>query len=319
MKNSLPSLACFAAIAWCTCGGTQAAMPNAADAPGAPAASVLPGDALMARVVGTVDRAPSISARLRHRVEMVGHPLLGTGRYLQQGRGPRRAFRLEMELRTVLSGTSIEQICDGDQLWMFEEFDSKKSLSVVDVVRLSRARRKSQTPEATVPVAWLKLGGLPRLLENMHEAFRFSEVTEGRLDELPVWSIDGGWKPERLAQLLPGQAVGIRRGQPADLSPLTPNIPHRVVLHVGCDDLFPYRIEYWRTEPGEEGASPQEKLMLVMELYEVQLGARIDPAEFVYRPPSNLRPQDRTAEFLNRLGLEDPPPVEARRQLRSPL
>ncbi len=146
------------------------------------------------------------------------------------------------------------------------------------------------------------------MLSSIHEAFRFTEVAEGRLDDLPVWSLDGVWQPERLAQLLPEQAEAIRAGRPADLSPLTPNFPHRIVLHVGREDLFPYRIEYWRTESGEDGAPPQEKLMLVMELYEVQLGARIDAAQFVYRPPAKLQPQDRTAEFLNRLELEDRAP-----------
>jgi hypothetical protein len=49
------------------------------------------------------------------------------------------------------------------------------------------------------------------------------------------------------------------------------------------------------------------------------LGTPLDWAQFVYRPEKNVVPTDRTKEFLDRLGLEDPPPEEAKRQLRSPL
>jgi hypothetical protein len=255
-----------------------------------------------------------MSAKIRHRIDLEGRTLTGTGDYAQQGRGEDRAFHLSLQLRTKLHATSLEHVCDGQQLWLFETIDGQDRLTLVDVARLHRGRLKSQAPPLS-PHMWLSLGGLPKLVLSLKDSFQFGDVVQGRLDDLPVWSVEGRWTPARLAQLLPEQAEAINSGAGADLNQLTPNVPHRVVLHLGCDDLFPYRIEYWRTDTGPEGENlaPVQKLMAEMEWYEVQLGAPIDPARFAYRPPSKLVPVDRTKEWLDRLGREDPPPAEANR------
>jgi hypothetical protein len=262
---------------------------------------------------------PSIAAKLRHRVELLGRPILGTGLYLQQGRGAATNFRLEVEFRTKLFASRQWQVCDGAQLWILEELDGAKNLTLVDVARLNRAQPKSSG--TAVPQGLGALGGVARLLESLQAAFFFQDVVESRLDDLPVLSIEGTWTLERLVQFLPEQKGVIESGGAVDLAPLAPHLPHRVVLHVGCDDLFPYRVEYWRSMRDKDDANSagREQLLLVIEMYEVQLGARIDPAHFAFRTEKSLRPTDRTEEFMKRLGLEDPPPSEARRLLRSPL
>ena len=90
---------------------------------------------------------------------------------------------------------------------------------------------------------------------HLKESFRFGEVVaksprrSGRVDDRRA--MDGR---VRLAPTAcPSRPMPSDTGSPADLNQLTPNVPHRVVLHVGCDDLFPYRIEYWRTDTGPEG------------------------------------------------------------------
>jgi hypothetical protein len=321
MKNSLPSLAVLLWIA----ASASAQGPNPANvpasAPPAPPAAVASeplGDKLIAQAVANLDAAPSLTAKIRHRIELMGRPLIGTGDYAQQGRGAARAFRLDLQLRTSLSATSIEHVCNGQQLWMFEELDGHEHLTVIDVARLHRGIPKPKVA-APSPMAWLSLGGLPKLLIGLQESFRFGHVVESRLDDLRVWTVEGRWNPARLAQLLPDQAAAINSGGAVDLSQLTPNVPHRVVLHVGADDLFPYRIEYWRSDSGDKETAPSEKLMAVMEWYEVQIGARIDPARFAYQPPEKLIPNDRTKEWLDRLGLSDAPPAEANRRLRTRL
>lgn len=284
------------------------------------AASSDSGEVLVDRVLATIDAQSSIAAKVRHRVELLGRPLIGTGIYLQQGRGAERTFRLELQLRTVLYTSRVRHVCDAKHLWIAEELDGNKSLTVVDMVRLRGARPKSQGAVPLQP-ALFALAGLPKLLSSLQATFVFERVVESRLDELRVWSIEGKWNPAKLIQLLPEQKEAIESGGVVDLSGLAPNLPHRVVLHVGCDDLFPYRIEYWRTAPADsdEESSGRARLMLVMELYEVQLGARIDPVQFEFAPDNKVSPVDHTQEFLDRLGLEDPPLEEAKRRLRSPL
>lgn len=328
MKKSLPSLAALLLAVCGTVSWGQTAPPAPAVAPAASGAAVAApagpqGDVLIEHVLANLEAATSITAKIRHRVEFLGKPISGTGDYAQQGRGPGRQFRLAIELRTALFPTKIEHTCDGQQLWLLEEFDNKRSLSLVDVSRLQRATPKVGS-SAPAPMWWLSLGGLPKLARSLKDSFQFGEVVANRLDDLAVWSIEGSWRPERLAQFLPEQGDAIRAGQGADLSKLTPNVPHKVVVHVGYDDLFPYRIEYWRTETDEKGAT-SEKLMLVMEWYEVRFGAPIEAARFAFQPPAKadpretLQPTDRTQEWLDRLGLQDPPPIEATRRLRSRL
>lgn len=332
MKKSLPSLAALL-LAVCVTSGRGQTPPPAAPTPGPAAASTAAtsaapagpqGDVLLEHVIANLEAAPSISAKIRHRVELLGRPISGVGDYAQQGRGPSRQFRLVLDLRTQLSATKIEHTCDGQQLWLLEEFDNKRSLSVVDVSRLQRATPKVGSSSPSAPMWWLSLGGLPKLAGSLKDSFQFGEVVANRLDDLAVWSVEGRWRPERLAQFLPEQGDAIRAGQGADLSQLTPNVPHKVVVHVGYDDLFPYRIEYWRTETDDKGAT-SEKLMLVMEWYEVRFAAPIEAARFAFQPPVKadrvepLQPTDRTQDWLDRLGLQDPPPVEATRRLRSRL
>ena len=135
---------------------------------------------------------------------------------------------------------------------------------------------------------------------------RFGPVAESRLEDLRVFSIEGQWKPARLAQLLPDQKQAIESGQPVDLTKLAPNLPHRIVVHVGADDFFPYRIEFWRASSADrEGKSADRgKQILLVEFYEVRLGAGIDAREFAF-DPGKLNPVDRTQEFLDKLGLQD--------------
>lgn len=324
MKSILPILAGLAVLALGTHLPAQEPPPAASSKAGAkPQASTpagnISGEALVDQVAAAVNGQAAIAAKIRHRVDLMGRVLIGTGMYLEQGRGAGRMFRLELELRTQLFATRLEHICDGTRLWIIEELDGHKDLTVVDMGRLYRAQPKSGAPPKS-PAALLALAGLPKLLAGLQANFRFTTVVESRLDDLRVWSIEGRWEPAKLSQLLPGQKAAIDSGGPVDLSPLAPNLPHRVVVHVGSDDLFPYRIEYWRSAPADDGeGGVSEKLIVVMEFYEVQLGGRLDPAHFVFRPEKNASPVDRTQEFLDRLGLEDPPPEEARRRLRSPL
>jgi hypothetical protein len=291
---------------------TSAAREEAAPNPSAESSS---GDALLRHVIAAVDSQTSISAKVRHRIDLLGHPLIGSGIYLQQGRGPTRALRFDVNLQTAGTAASTKQISDGKDLWIFEEVGSNTRLSRVDLARLARARPRSPLP----PNAWLALGGLPKLLSGIESSFQFGTVAESRLEDLPVWTIEGTWNRARLVQLLGDQKDAIESGRPADLSKLAPNLPDRVVLHVGCDDFFPYRIEYWRASPtpasaGETKAGPEDlgRMILLMELYEVRLGATINPQEFAFQRGA-IKSIDRTQEFLDKYSLDDRLPEGAGR------
>jgi hypothetical protein len=129
----------------------------------------------------------------------------------------------------------------------------------------------------------------------------FAQVEQDSLELLPVTLLGGEWRPQRLADLLPRQRAAILAGQVADLAELPAQIPHRVVVFLGRDDLFPYRIEYLRTpskkEPGFDPANAQPRPIVVMELFEVQANVALPEATFQY--PAAGRPfVDVTERYL---------------------
>jgi hypothetical protein len=266
------------------------------------------GAALLRRVLASLDAQHAIGAKVRQKVELQGHPMFGEGIYLQQGRGVERRLRFELALQASTPMT-LTQVCDGANLWSYEDLGNRKNLSRVDLARLRRARVKATgaAPIAMIGGPWLALGGLPRLIGELDNAFEWGPGSESLLDkDLRVWTLEGRWKKDRLAEMLPDQKDAIMAGRAVDTTRLAPNLPDRVALHIGCDDLFPYRFEYWRSQDN----AADGLLLAVMEFYEVQLGAVIDPRRFVFQP-LNLQPADRTQAFLERFGLEDPPPVGA--------
>jgi hypothetical protein len=318
MNSILPIFACGIVLAGC-CQRAQAQTPlplgsspaASGAAPASAAADSHAGDALLRHVIAGLDAQPSIAAKLRHRFDLLGRPMIGSGIYLQQGRGSERMILLDVNLQMTGQTARAQHVCDRNGLWLYEEFGATKNLSWVDVARLGRARPKSQGGSPTADI-WLALGGLPKLLGGIEKSFQFGPVMESRLEDLRVWTIEGQWKPARLAQLLPEQKETIEAGKPADLTKLVANLPDRVVLHFGADDFFPYRIEYWRSQPSDAPTKAKDpgKLLVLVELYEVRLGGKIDPLQFVFEH-GDMKPTDRTQEFLDKLGLQDSTPQGA--------
>jgi hypothetical protein len=315
MKSSLPIFVFLVFAVICREIRAQSAPPAVAEAGGQPASAVpaaadsIAGDVMLRRVMGAVDTQRSISAKLRYKIDLLGRTMLGSGNYLQQGRGPERMLRLDLQLQSGMLATNVLEICDGTALWIFEDFGEAKTLGRVDLVRLRRARPKSPSPPSVAAInTWFALGGLPKLLASLDTSFRFGPVADSRLDDVHVWTLEGQWEPGRLVQLLPDQKAAIESGGAVDLSKLAPNLPDRVTMHVGCDDLFPYRFEYWRAEKGTD----RSKLLVVMEFYEVQVGVPLDRRHFIYAPGA-VQPTDRTQSYLDRLLLEEVAPGEASR------
>ena len=74
---------------------------------------------------------------------------------------------------------------------------------------------------------------------------------------------------------------------------------------VGQDDLFPYHIDFRRTESDRglavvDARSPSRSVA-TMELFEVQYNAAIDPVRFAYVPPKNVQFENQTDDYLRRM------------------
>jgi len=255
-----------------------------------------------------VDRSRSVSARIHHEVYLFDKRLIGSGNYWQQRDGSDLLSRLELKIQLGDRTSSLLQVCDGRFLWTKRNLVGEPELSRVDIDRVLRRLEEAEPDSLATPQGeWPGLGGLPRLIRALRDAFEFSTPAEpGQWGQArrPVWRLQGHWTAKRLAQLLPEQKEAIEAGKPADLSRLPAHLPDQVVVILGQDDYFPYRIEYRRTltdaRPTDAGPHPSRALV-VMQLYDVMLNVPIDPKRFLYSP-ADLPWNDETERFLS--GLE---------------
>jgi len=251
----------------------------------------------VAAMLAELGRMESISARVRQRTRVGGRVLVGTGRYLQQGRGEEQRFRLETVIEADTERFEVLELSDGLSFWNYRKRgDEPPRLERVDIARVRS--RLEQLEVAADGVATPYLGGLQRSLARIRQWFIFTSAEAGTLEGVPVWRVEGHWNPQLLAAILPEQAEAAASSS-AGLLPgqLPEGMPWSVELVIGSGRLVPFRIE-WRAAVGEqrEGEGAIQPYS-VLELYEVQINEPVDSAAFVYRPsPEGL--VDKTETFV---------------------
>ena len=259
---------------------------------------------LLEAAIRALDSRGSISARIRQQAKLFGHQLIGSGRYLESHRTLVPLIRLELTIEIAEHvTTSLVQVCDGRNLWTYRKLLSRESVSQIDAVRASDAlKRLAVTIEPNSSTVVPGLGGLSRLLRGLDATFQFISAEKGRIDDLPVWKIEGGWKPAQLIKLLPNQKDAIEHGRPIDLSPLPEHLPDRVILLLGQEDLFPYRMDYCRfIVKKKDPVVVENRALMTVEFYEVNFNMPIDVRQFIYNP-GVVEKIDQTEAFLESLG-----------------
>jgi len=291
-------IGCFLLIPLLTAGQPASAPGPAAAFSGPPREA----RSLLANAIAAMDSCDAISARINLSAQLLGSSLVGSGLYLQQDPQRSRLMRMELNIQGGDKPTTLVQICDGRYFWSYLQTSKDPSLTRVDLARLDEAQQAAAAHGPPLP--WTVLGGLPKLLRSLDQSFVFPVVEAGRLQDVPVWKLDGRWNPERLALLLPEHRAALTRGQTPESLALPPHLPDEVVLYLGQEDLFPYRLEY-RRHPASADENP---LILALQLSEVTFHAALDPNQFSYNP-GNMSPADDTAAALQRLGLPAGPPA----------
>jgi hypothetical protein len=264
-------------------------------------ANTITGAELMDRVVRRISDYSSISAKIRHRSELFGPSLIGSGAYLQSRQDERLQVRFSLSVKTDDRLVSLLHVCDGRTLWMFDNLDGQAELSRVDLARLRQA--SAGEGGATMPI--LLGGGLPQLLGSLKANFDVAAPQSVVFQDVPVWALALRWKPDRLAKLLSRTELFDDTGQ-LRTDRLPGQMPDRIFLLVGQDDLFPYHIDYRRSVADDVlssvAASKQSasRSLTTMELFEVQFNAPLDPMWFVYKP-GNIKIVDQTDKHLAQL------------------
>ncbi len=239
-------------------------------------AALSPADLLVRQAADRLDQYSSISAKVRYSAEVFERRIVGAGTYLQ-GPSASHLLRFELKLQVGDQVTSLQQIADGGSLWTLRQVDDAPTLSRVDIAKVLEAVPAGALGQGGAGQGGhvLGLGGLPRLVRGLSGSFRFNSVQQAQLAGVTVYVTRGSWERAALARLLPDQQAAIQAGQAVDLGKLPRQVPDEVILFLGRDDLFPYRIEYRR-----KGAKP----LLIMELFELKLNTPLDRRWFDYQP-----------------------------------
>jgi hypothetical protein len=310
MKRKLPILA----LLWVIAGPmTPIAWPQTPNLPGGRPDR---GQILLRQAIFALESRHSISAEIGLQIDLFDKHLLGRGVYREDRSGLHPLVRLELKMPLGDAMGTLVQVCDGEYLWTYRQLHDDGKLTRVNLARVAKAlEQEGETGELDSMGQIAALGGLPRMLRGLESAFHFDashsdafhedSVQETVLHGVPVWRLCGRWKPDRLAKILPNKKDATR------LDKLPPHLPDRVVLMLGKQDLFPYRIEY-RRGGGRDGRpeSPPGRTIVAVQLLNVSLNVPIDPAMFVYRPGA-VTISDRTESFIKRLTSSRRPPGKA--------
>ena len=307
-KNRILPAICVATLIPLLATAQTLSPPPAANAPtSAPIEPPTDADKQVDAAIQQVGALKSVSADLVQKVDMLDQKFEIQGRYLK---APDR--RVYLRLKVVgLADTdgTILQICDGQTLWHYQKildtqeyrrFDVAKVFEKLSSPDLDRAQREPI-------IAQLGFAGPEELLSGLRKAVKFDQKEAGTLDGRDVWIVRGEWRNRNA--LTPKQ-------QPLPQTAALPAyIPSLVVLYLGKDDGWPYKLTLVGRTPTRlldarknaaeaRRAAAQDVSPTRIELIysSVKLNADLKLDEFAFQPPPGARVEDSTQQIVN--GLE---------------
>jgi hypothetical protein len=274
------------------------------------------GSRAVAAAARSVHAESALSADLRTRIDAFGHELVGQGSYHQLGKGPEKLLKLELKIQIADQAVTRQEICGPSYYYIRRQSPlAPPSLGRVNLRQLRTAIARAPDALASDPAElWIMLGGLPRLVESLHQNFEFTDPrpdelqfkaeSDASIERLPVLVVRGTWKADRLAAL--------RQTEKGPSKDRAEQLPDAVELVLGREDqplpLFPYRITFLKADAkGQGGAGQGAKAdslrpMLTLELFNVHRKGNLDPRQFDYQP-GDQEVADLTQSYLQRLGL----------------
>jgi hypothetical protein len=224
----------------------------------ATAGSWTDGNALVGRVLATLERRPNIAARFRQSLRIGEEQLAGDGEYWQQGVGNTR--RTCWQWKTLLGdeAATFSQIYDREGCLWTDVRLPERTVTCVDVKDVRRAlgmagaNGQGRAGGGVQQLELLARGGLSQLVAELQRSFDFGPSAETTVDGHAALAVLGQWRREALARDWPALAPTATADWPA-------HVPHHVVVVVGAVDFFPYVVEYRRaSEAALAEAAPSE-------------------------------------------------------------
>ncbi len=257
--------------------------------------------AILERAIGTLAEAVSVSARMRHRIHLFEHEVIGTGLYEQQGQGSKRRVRMELKVQLGDKLASQLQVADDRFLWTYQDTLTGPLITQLDLKRVANAEQKAYGQSA-LSNGNFTISGLPKLLTGLRDNFEFTKVEEGYLGSTPVWALEGTWRPDRLASLFPDQQANSAAGVVFDFEK-KPQLPERVIVFITQETKFLQRIEYHRrSDSTADDKNSGFATAVTLELLDVRFNEPINVSQFIYEPGSQPV-ADVTDSYLQTRGL----------------
>ena len=241
---------------------------------------------------------PPVETRIQQTIDLAGQQLVGTGTYRQAGTPAAPLIRLELRVQMATGVASLQQIRNQRFLWTRRAFTDRTVLERIDLLRVNEALATTKTDVVSIEqFQWIASGGVPALLKSLERKFLFGSAHPRNVDQVPVWVIEGQWKPTKMPD-----------GQPASQSNETAQAtlahqhtvrPDRVRLLLGRGrpvPLFPYRIVFY-TERNKIKHS-----VVAIEFFDIRKMDQVDQAWFEYQP-GDQDVEDITDDFLKQFGV----------------
>jgi hypothetical protein len=257
--------------------------------------------AILDRAITVLADAKSLSARMRHRIHLFEHELIGTGLYEQQGQGSERRVRMELKIQLGDKLASQLQVVDDRHLWTYQDTLTGPLITQLDLKRVANTEMKAYG-QSTLSNGNFAIAGLPKLLRGLRDNFMFTKVEGGYLGASAVWALEGNWRRDRLSSLFPDQQTNYAVGDVFDFEK-KPQLPERVIVFVTQETMLPQRIEYHRrsdsmADDKNSGFAP----VVTLEFFHIRFNEPIDLTQFIYEPgPQPVA--DVTDSYLQTRGL----------------
>ncbi len=256
---------------------------------------------VLERAIAVLAEATSVSARLRHRINLFDHELIGSGLYEQQGQGSERRVRMELKIQLGDKLASQLQVVDDRYLWTYQDTLTGPLITQLDLKRIANAEQKAYG-QPTLSNGTFAVAGLPKLLTGLRDHFVFTKVEGGYLGSTAVWALEGTWRPDRLPALFADQPTNGAVGDVFDFEK-KPQLPERVIVFITQETMFLQRIEYHRRSDSmpddkNSGFAP----VVTLEFFDIRFNEPINVSQFIYEPgPQPVA--DVTDSYLQTRGL----------------
>ncbi|MBN2218236.1 MAG: hypothetical protein JW719_12750 [Pirellulales bacterium] len=261
---------------------------------------------MLDRAIGLLERYHSVAANVTCEADLFGKRVAAKGDYREQRSGPLPKVRLELKMPIGDKTGALVEACDGRYLWSYLRLADEEELTQVDLQRVVQELGSADAGSPTMSLSGtIGMGGLAGLIRELKRNFQFDVIEPVPFRGEPAWELRGGWRPARLAAILPDQKDAILRGEAPRWEKMPGHLPSRVILTLGRDNLLPYRLDYRRQGRAAEGgatldASAGVEGSVVVEWFNLSVNEPMKPSEFEFSP-GDVDVNNVTDTFIERL------------------